>query len=147
MNTETRIARIARWHVSFGLAFAVLGMALGIYMSATGIHAQHVTHAHALLLGFVVSVVYAAIYRLWLGAASPRVAAVQTGLHQAGTVLIIVGLLAMFSGSLTEDALGPVLGGGSFAAIASATMMLYQFALSGRSQPAAPGGTVGASSS
>ena len=121
----------------FGLGFAVLGMALGIYMAISKNHGQHVTHAHVLLLGFVVSVLYGAIYRLWLAAASVWLATIQTGLHQVGSVLIVSGLFLLFSGTATEDALGPLLGGGSIAAISSAVLMLYQFVRAGRPQSAA----------
>ena len=137
MNTGSRISSISRWHVMFGLGFAVLGMALGIYMAISKNHGQHVTHAHVLLLGFVVSVLYGAIYRLWLAAASVRLATIQTGLHQVGSVLIVSGLFLLFSGTATEDALGPLLGGGSIAAISSAVLMLYQFVRAGRPQSTA----------
>ena len=137
MNTGSRISSISRWHVMFGLGFAVLGMALGIYMAISKNHGQHVTHAHVLLLGFVVSVLYGAIYRLWLAAASVRLATIQTGLHQVGSVLIVSGLFLLFSGTATEDALGPLLGGGSIAAISSAVLMLYQFVRAGQPQSTA----------
>ena len=137
MNTGSRISSISRWHVMFGLGFAVLGMALGIYMAISKNHGQHVTHAHVLLLGFVVSVLYGAIYRLWLAAASARLATIQTGLHQVGSVLIVSGLFLLFSGTATEDALGPLLGGGSIAAISSAVLMLYQFVRAGQPQSTA----------
>lgn len=137
MNTGSRISSISRWHVMFGLGFAVLGMALGIYMAISKNHGQHVTHAHVLLLGFVVSVLYGAIYRLWLTAASARLATIQTGLHQIGSVLIVSGLFLLFSGTATEDALGPLLGGGSIAAISSAVLMLYQFVRAGQPQSTA----------
>lgn len=139
MNADARISAIARWHVTFGLAFAILGMALGIYMSVSKNHGQHVTHAHALLLGFVVSVIYAAIYRLWLSATSARLAMIQTALHQGGTVLIVIGLLLLFSGTMAEDSLGPLLGGGSIAAISSAVLMLYQFARAGHGKTSTAG--------
>ena len=128
MNTGSRIFRISRWNVMFGLCFAILGMALGIYMALSKNHGQRITHAHVLLLGFVVSVLYGAIYRLWLPTASARLATIQTGLHQLGTVLIVSGLFLLFSGAATEDALGPLLGPGSIAAISSALLMFYQMA-------------------
>lgn len=134
MNITSRIHSIARWNVMFGLGFAILGMALGIYMSVSKNHGQHVTHAHALLLGFVVSVLYGAIYHLWLASASARVATIQTCLHQLGTVLIVIGLFLLFSGSATESALGPLLGVGSIAAISAAALMLYQFVRCGQRQ-------------
>jgi hypothetical protein len=143
MNTEARICALARWHVTFGLAVAVLGMALGIYMSMTGNHGQHVTHAHALLIGFVVSVIYAAIYRLWLTCASSRLATIQTALHQVGTLLLVTGLLLLFGGRASEDALGPLLGGGSLAVISSAALMLYLFARGARRHASQLGEVVG----
>lgn len=128
MNTGSRIVWISRWNVMFGLGFAILGMALGIYMSVSKNHGQLVTHAHVMLLGFVVSVLYGAIYRLWLPAASVRLATIQTVLHQLGSALIVTGLFLLFSGAATEDSLGPLLGPGSIAAISSAVLMFYQMA-------------------
>ena len=110
----------------FGLCFAVLGMALGIYMAISKNHVQHVTHAHILLLGFVVSVLYGAIYRLWLASTSGRLVTIQTGLHQIGSVLLVAGLFFLYSGAATEDSLGPLLGAGSIAVISSAVLMFYQ---------------------
>lgn len=115
----------------FGLGFAVLGMAMGIYMAISKNHVQHVTHAHVLLLGFVVSVLYGAIYRLWLPSAPALLAAVQTGLHEVGSVLIVVGLFLLFSGAVSEDSLAPLLGPGSIAVILSAVLMLYQMVRAG----------------
>ena len=134
MNTGSRISLISRWHVMFGLGFAVLGMALGIYMAISKNHVQHVTHAHILLLGFVVSVLYGAIYRLWLASASARLATIQTGLHEIGTVLLVAGLFLLYSGTATEDSLGPLLGSGSIAVILSAVLMLYQMVRAGEPQ-------------
>lgn len=137
MNTGSRISAISRWNVMFGLGFAVLGMALGITMAISKNHGQLVTHAHVMLLGFVVSVLYGAIYRLWLPTASARLAMIQTGLHQVGSVLIVTGLYLLYGGAATEDALGPLLGPGSIAAISSAVLMLYQVVRAGQPQSTA----------
>ena len=136
MNTHSRISSISRWHVKFGFGFAVLGMALGIYMAISKTHVQHVTHAHVLLLGFVVSVLYGGIYRLWLASASARLAMVQTGLHQFGTVLLVAGLYFLYSGAATEDSLAPLLGTGSVAVILSAVLMFYQMVRGGQLETA-----------
>ena len=142
MTTGSRIASISRWHVLFGLCFAVLGMALGIFMAISKNHAQHVTHAHVLLLGFVVSVLYGVIYRLWLPSASARVATVQTGLHQVGSVMIVVGLFLLFKGVAPEDTLEPLMATGSIAVISSAIVMLYQVARAGHPRSAAAAETL-----
>lgn len=132
MNEQHRTAGIARWHITFGLCFAVIGMGLGIYMAESRNHTQHVTHAHILLLGLVVSVVYGVVYRLWLSGASPKLAVAQTAFHQFGTVVLAIGLALLFGGKATEDTLGPVLGTGSLCVLIGALLMLYQFARAGQ---------------
>ena len=47
--------RFNRKLLLWALSYTVAGMALGIVMAASHDHAQPVTHAHALLVGFVVS--------------------------------------------------------------------------------------------
>ena len=140
MNAPQRILKIARWHVAFGLVFAVLGMVLGIYMASSHNHTQHVTHAHILLLGFVVSVLYGVVYRLWLPAASAMLSTVQTGLHQAGTVGIVAGLFLLYGGFASDTALGPVLGVSSICALLGAALILYQFLRAPAARPILAGG-------
>lgn len=132
MKDSARITQIARWHLLFGLCFAVIGLALGCYMGASENHGQLVTHAHVMLLGFVVSALYAVVYRLWLPATGTKLAIVQTVLHELGTVVLTGGLFLMFGGYATEAALGPVLGVASVVALAGACVMLYQVARVGR---------------
>ena len=126
MDENNRVAQIARWHVTFGLGFAVIGMALGIYMAVSQNHAEHPTHAHILLLGFVVSVLYGVVYKLWLAGTSARMAALQTVLHELGATVLAVALFLLFGGQATEATLGPILGFGSICALLGAVLMLYQ---------------------
>lgn len=132
------MARIARLHVLFGLAFALLGMALGIYMAASQDHVQHVTHAHILLLGFVVSVLYGVVYRLWIDDAPPLLARVQLALHQAGTLSIAVGLFLLFGGQVPPAALDPLLSAASLAVLASAALTGWMVLRAGRPATARP---------
>ena len=44
-----------RKFVISALCYALLGMVLGIHMAASKDHGQFVTHAHIMLVGFVVS--------------------------------------------------------------------------------------------
>ncbi len=131
---QTRIALIARWHLLFGLAFAVFGMSVGIYMAISQNHVPHPAHAHILLLGFVVSSLYAVTYRLWLAEAPPMLATVQTALHELGATVLAIGLLLLFGGAASEAQLEPLLAIGSFAAIGGAIVMLYQVARTGQPQ-------------
>jgi translation elongation factor EF-Tu-like GTPase len=43
-----------RQYLAWALAYVAAGMDLRIYMAASHDHAQHGTHAHILLVGFVV---------------------------------------------------------------------------------------------
>ena len=132
MNEPTTANRIARWHLLFGLGFAVIGMCLGIFMAISKVHVQHVTHAHALLLGFVVSLLYAVIYRLWVTEAAPKLATTQTALHEVGTMILMIGLFLLFGGFAAEATLEPFLAVGSLSVLGGALVMLYQAARVGQ---------------
>jgi hypothetical protein len=134
MKDPTRIAGIARWHLLFGLAFAGLGMLLGIGMAMSGNHVEMPAHAHLMLLGFVVSAVYAVVYRLWLPATGVRLAIVQTALHEAGAVVMGLGLVLMFGGIVTEASAEPLLGVGSLSALAGVVVMIWQVARVGQDE-------------
>lgn len=106
------------------LCYGAAGMVLGIYMGASGNHGQLVTHAHILLVGFVVSFIYAVIHRLWLSAPSRLLAGTQLGLHQAGALGLVSGLLLLYGGVMSEHHLTPILGASAVAVLVSALLML-----------------------
>jgi hypothetical protein len=106
------------------LAYAVAGMALGNWMGASHDHVQKVTHAHILLVGFVVSLAYALIHKLWLHQASAVLCRVQFVAHQAGAAAMAIGLYLMFGNLVPEERIGPVLGMGSAAVLVGAVLML-----------------------
>ena len=76
----------------WALSFATAGLALGIYMAASNNHAELVTHAHILLIGFPLSLVYGIIHKLWLDKPNRTVANIQFVVHQAAAVTVSVGL-------------------------------------------------------
>ena len=109
----------------WGLSFAAVGLALGIYMAATHNHGQLVTHAHILLIGFVLSFVYGIIHRLWLENPSRPIANVQFVVHQAAAVTISVGLFLLYGNVVSEPTLGPILGVASAGVLLGMLLMLY----------------------
>jgi len=115
-----------------GLFYAILGMSLGIFMAASNDHSQHVTHAHVLLAGFVVSFIYATIHKLWLGAKAGNLATAQFVLHQAGIVVMITGLFLLFGGVLPPPQLEPFLIASSCAVWLGALLMFYLVIRAGR---------------
>src|SRR5215469_986665 len=101
MNLDTRF-------LIWALSFAVVGLALGIYMGASHNHAELATHAHILLVGFVISFVYGMIHRLWLDQPSRGLANVQFVLHQAAAVTMSLALFLMYANMLPESTVGPI---------------------------------------
>ncbi|WP_111641725.1 TonB-dependent receptor [Marinimicrobium alkaliphilum] len=114
-------------YVLTALGYALLGMLLGIYMAKTANNIQHVTHAHILLIGFVVSFIYGVIYKLWLKGSFGRMGQVQYWAHQAGTLIIVVGLFLLYGGFVAESVVGPILGIGSVAVIVAMLLMKVMF--------------------
>ena len=116
---------IDRKYLVWALAYAAIGMCLGIFMAASHDHAQRVTHAHILLVGFVVSLGYGIIHKLWLGQADPSIAKTQFIVHQAGAVTMLTGLLLLYGNLVPEAQLDPILGIASVTVLVGALLMLY----------------------
>jgi hypothetical protein len=115
--------RFDRRFLLCGFAYAIAGMLLGIYMAASHNHTLFVAHAHILLVGFVVSFVYALIHRLWLGGPGSRLATIQFYLHQVATLAMTVGLVVLYAGMLPEASIGPVLGIASVGVLLAVVLM------------------------
>lgn len=105
--------------------YAVLGMSLGVYMGASKIHVQFVTHAHILLVGFVVSFIYALVHKLWLSGVPGALSTAQFYLHQLAALVMLIGLFLLFGGFAPEETIGPILGMSSIGVLAAALLMLW----------------------
>ncbi|WP_438862287.1 TonB-dependent receptor [Neptunicella sp.] len=116
-----------RKFVATALGYGLVGLLLGIFMAMSKNHSQLVTHAHIMLLGLVVSFIYAACHKLWLGASTSRLINIQYYLHQIGTLLLTLGLFFMYGGLLPEAVLGPFLGIGSLFVLGGMILMKIMF--------------------
>ena len=114
-----------RKYLLWALCYVVTGMSLGVFMAASHNHGQHITHAHINLVGFVVSLIYAVIHKLWLGAETPRLAKPQFIVHQAGAVTMSVGLFLLYGNIVPEPQIEPVLAVASITVLVGAIMMLF----------------------
>ena len=117
--------KLDRKFLVWSLSYAAVGLALGIYMGASHNHAQLVTHAHILLIGFALSLVYGLIHRLWLDNPGRSLANIQFVLHQAAAVTVLVALFLLYGSMLPESTLGPILGIGSVGVLLAMLLMLY----------------------
>lgn len=109
----------------WALCYAVIGMGLGLFMAASHDHRQLVTHAHVLLVGFVLSLVYGIIHRLWLEAPRRALAMTQFVLHQLAAIVLLSGLFLLYGEKASEDTLAPLLGLGSIGVLAGMLLMIY----------------------
>lgn len=116
--------KVDRVFLVLGLVWLLAGMALGEHMGRTQDHGQMPTHAHMMLVGGVLSILWAMIYRTWQ-VKQGFVALIHLVIHQLGTAVMIYALYGIY-GSGDADALGPVAGISAMAIILSTVMMLVQ---------------------
>ena len=105
------------------IGYGILGLGLGIYMASSKNHGQLVTHAHIMLLGLVVSFIYAVCYKLWLTEVQGLVPNLQFWFHLVGSTVLLICLFLMFAGLAPEAILGPFLGFSSILVLASMIML------------------------
>lgn len=112
-----------RIHLFLGLLWLIAGMLLGEHMGRSGDHAQMPTHAHIMLLGGVLPILWAILYRVFkLG--SGLLAWVQLVVHHVAALIMIPALYMLFGQLADEAMLGPLLGVSAILAIVSVALML-----------------------
>jgi membrane protein DedA with SNARE-associated domain len=116
----------------WALSYATVGIVLGIYMAASQNHGEFITHAHILLIGFVLSLVYGIIHKLWLETPSRAVANIQFGVHQAAAITISLGLFLLYGNFVPAPTLDPILGIASAGVLLGMLLMLYMVVKSGK---------------
>ena len=116
--------KIERAYLLLGLAYGALGMGLGIVMAASHNHGQAVTHAHLLLVGFLLSVIYALIHRLWLPSPSVLLSRIQFGAHHLGVFLMVIGLFLLYGVYVPGERIEPVLSTSSILVLTALVLMM-----------------------
>lgn len=115
---------IDRKYLIAALGYAMIGLALGIYMASSHKHGQRVTHAHILLIGFVLSFVYGIIYKLWINRPGSLLSTIQFASHQAGAAVLLGGLFLLYGNILPESTLGPIMGIASILILTGMILMM-----------------------
>lgn len=110
-----------------GLGYAIAGLILGIVMAATKDHGQLVTHAHMMLVGFVVSFVYALCHKLWLNNVASGLSRVQYYVHQVGTFFMVVGLFLLYGRWVPLETIDPILATASVLVLVGMVLMKVLF--------------------
>lgn len=125
---------MARKYVLTALGYAVLGILLGVIMAASKNHVQMVTHAHILLVGFVISFVYGVCYQVWNLDNGSTLQKVQFYSHQTGTILMIAGLYMLYGGIMDPGVLDPILAIGSLLVLTGMIIMKIVYLKGSKSQ-------------
>jgi len=94
--------KIDRIYLVVGLLWLIGGMMLGEHMGRTQDHGQLPTHAHIMLVGGVLSILWAIINRVW-GMGSGFMAWIQFLLHQAGIGVMVFALFQLYGGNPTPQ--------------------------------------------
>lgn len=91
------------------LMYAIIGLALGIFMAASKDHSHLVTHTHILLIGFVVSFSYGLCHKLWLNNLISKLSVTQFYIHQVGTLGVVIGLFLYYGNFVSIETIDPFL--------------------------------------
>ena len=116
-----------RKYIVSALIYGLAGLILGLYMAASHNHGQLVTHAHIMLVGFVVSFIYAVIHKLWLDNPKELMAKAQFYIHQLGTFGMVVALFLLYGGFMQGDLLAPVAALSSILVLIAFILMIWMY--------------------
>lgn len=106
---------LANRFVRLSVVYALIGMALGIFMAASGDHSEMPTHAHINLLGYVSMMLYGLFYKHYPQAAKGGLPTVHFWLANIGLIGITIGI-GLYYGGVPEAE--PLAAASSFVAIA-----------------------------
>ena len=115
--------KMDRLYMLTGFLWLIAGMIFGIYLGITDQLQFANTHAHANLLGFVISVLFGLIHRNWSQLMSSRLALPQFALFEVGSMVLVAGKYNMDNGG--HGVLAPP---GSILVVLGALVMLWMFA-------------------
>ncbi|MGH6738686.1 MAG: hypothetical protein ACREDY_06585, partial [Bradyrhizobium sp.] len=100
----------------------VAGMIMGIVMAASGNHSVYPAHAHLNLLGWVSLFLIGIFYRYYPALDASRIALLQVWIWICGTVVLTLGVMAIFMGHMEYE---PVAIVGSLIILADMVLFAY----------------------
>ena len=89
---------VSRNFLIMGTVYLLIGVGFGMHMGASEDFTLAPLHAHINLLGFVLMTLFGLGYRVIPGMADGALAKAHFWLHQAGALVLMVGLFMIFTG-------------------------------------------------
>ena len=121
--------QVDRLYIMAGFVWLTIGMVFGIYLGITDQLQFSNSHAHANLVGFVVSVIFGLLYRNWPSMLKSKLAMPQFALYQVGAIVLVAGKFDIDNGG--GGALAPP---GSVITVLGTLLVFWMFATS-RDEP------------
>jgi len=94
---------VARLFFILAIAYAILGLLLGLHMSISQDHSQMPTHAHMMVLGWLMSAVFAFFYHLFPDVGRSRLAQIHFLLTAASGIILLVTLYMFLAGNIAVE--------------------------------------------
>ena len=113
--------------VLLSLIYAIFGLLLGIVMAASKNHSELVTHAHIMLVGFVLSFIYGLCHKLWLNNEKSWLSTLQFYIHHLGAIAMSIGLFLLYGKHVAPETIDPVLAISSIAVLIGMVIMAILF--------------------
>jgi cbb3-type cytochrome oxidase subunit 1 len=113
---------VARNFFTLAVIYSLVGMTLGLSMAMSHDHSQLPTHAHIMVLGWVMSAVFAFFYHLMPAARASRLATVHFWLAAISSLGMFIGLFVLYGGN---PAIEPVLGVSAIAYFAATVLFAF----------------------
>lgn len=117
------LMNVDRLYVMTGFVWLILGMVFGVYLGITDQLQLANSHAHANLLGFVISILFGLLYRNWPLLQQSQLAMPQFVIYQLGAVVLVAGKYDIDNGG--PGMLAPP---GSVIIIVGTLLMFWMFA-------------------
>ena len=98
---------ISRNFLLIGAIYLLIGLILGMYMGAKGDYSLSLLHAHINLLGFVLTSIFAVVYKVFpkMGEAGPG--RLHFWLHMIGTLGVVIMIFLLESERITHAQMAP----------------------------------------
>lgn len=95
--------RISDWFFKAAIVFLVVGIAIGLHMSISGVHNVAGAHAHINLLGWVTSAIFGVYYALNPAKAEGRLPMVHFGVYVVGVIVMTIALYLLLGGNAAVE--------------------------------------------